>query len=324
VACRARHFVLNQRRMSDPNMPLPHVTKPSTIYRLRGLALFRFAFNWLAFIFIVLGALNSLVFGIPTGLDSIGRIFFCAAVPLLLMLGLWYNWRMVWKIETRDDGLLFSTLFQRRFVSWSTFTDILNKRWGDETIYFVHCRNQGSIRFPSGMDRQDELLSLIRQYVPERFLTVDKESRQDKASLFRQGFILVWSFGAIAGGTIELISMLTKILSGDLSNAIWIAQPVLFLVIGISLGATTISRVKSVQITGRGLLVRTWLSEFEVTWQDIKSVRRFPFGRTMLIASRPGWFIFGEELSRFDDLSQLIHNNTKLINRDDNDKLLPG
>jgi hypothetical protein len=307
-------------------MPPPSVTTTSRTYRLRGLALFRFACNWLALIIIVWGALDTLVFGMPEWVDdAIGRTFFSVAMPLLLLAGCWYNWPMVWKIESWDDGLLFSTLFQKRFVSWITLTNVLNKRWGDHTIYLVHCRNQPSIRFLSGMDLQDELLSLIKQHVPERLLTEDKESRQDKASLYRQGYLLVWSLGATACGAIELISLVARILSGELRDAILVAHVMLFLGVGIPLFATTILHAKSIGITGRGLFVRTWLSEFEVAWQDITSVRRFPFGRALVITSRRGWFILGEELSRFDDLIQLVANNTKLIARDGkNDKFLPG
>jgi hypothetical protein len=306
-------------------MPLPRVTTPSRTYRLRGFALFRFAFNWLAVILFVLSALDVLVFGMPTGIDSIGRTFFSVALPLMLLTGLWYNWPMVWKIESRDDGLLFSALFQRRFVSWNSLTDVLNKHCGDHTIYLVHCRNQASIRFLSGMDRQDELLSLIKQYVPENLLMVEKESCQDKVSLFRQGFLLIWSFVATALSTLILISKLAQVLSGDLRSVNGIALAILFLVVGISVGAATILRAKSVRITGCGLLVSTWLPEFEVAWQDVTSVREFPFDRTMVIKSRRGWFFLGEELSRFDDLRQLVHNNTKLIDHDEkNDKLLPG
>ncbi len=266
---------------------------------------------------IVLGALNSLIFGMPAGIDSIGRNLFLVAVPLMLAIGLWCNWRAVWKVETQDKGLLFCTLFQRRFVSWGAITDVLNRRWGNETIYVVHCRDQAGVRFPSGMDRQDELLLFIKQHVPERLLKVDKESRQDKVSSFRQGFSMVWSFTAIIAGTIEMISLLPQLLSGDLRNAAWMAHAMLFLLVGIFVAATTILRVKSVRITAHGLLVKTWLSEFEVTWQDVKSVRRFPFDRSMVVGSRPGWFILGEELSRFDDLIQLVHNNTKPIITDD-------
>jgi hypothetical protein len=114
-----------------------------------------------------------------------------------------------------------------------------------------------------------------------------------------------------------MISLLPQLLSGDLRNAAWMAHAMLFLLVGISLAATTILRVKSVRLTAHGLLVKTWLSEFEVTWQDVKSVRRFPFDRSMVVGSRPGWFILGEELSRFDDLIQLVHNNTKPIITDD-------
>ncbi len=302
---------------------LPNPAKPTNTYQLRNFALFRFAFNWFAVILIVFGALNWLVFGMPPNMDSFNRIFFSAATPLLLILGLWYNWPMVWRIETTDDGLLFCTLFQKRYVSYLSLTDVLNKRWGNETIYFVHCRNQGSIRFPSGMSRQDELLSLIKQYVPEKLSTVEKENRQDKASLFRQGFILLWSVVATAGGIIGLIELLQKLLSDGLSNTLGLALSTMFLLVGISLGLTTTLRAKSVQITGRGIIVRTWLSELDITWQDIKSIRRLPFGTAMAVKCRQGWFILGEELSRFDNLRKLVAEQTKLIDcAEKHDKLL--
>ncbi|CAM6006242.1 unnamed protein product [Sphagnum balticum] len=235
----------------------------------------------------------------------------------MLAIGLWYNWQAV--LEGRDPRrrvVLLHTISKALRIM-GAIADVLNRRWGNETIYVVHCRDQAGVRFPSGMDRQDELLLFIKQHVPERLLTVDKESRQDKASSFRQGFSLVWSFAAIIAGTIEMISLLPQLLSGDLRNAAWMAHAMLFLLVGIFLAAMTILRVKSVRSTAHGLLVKTWLSEFEVTWQDIKSVRRFPFDKSMVVGSRPGWFILGEELSRFDDLIQLVHNSTKPIITDD-------
>jgi hypothetical protein len=76
------------------------------------------------------------------------------------------------------------------------------------------------------------------------------------------------------------------------------------------MGAATILRTKSVRIMGSGLLVRTWLSEIEIHWTDMTSMRRpFPFSRTILVTSRRGWFLLGEELSRFDDLVQYITVN---------------
>jgi hypothetical protein len=304
-------------------MLLPDSVKPTKTYQLQGLALFRFLFNWLAIILIILGVLNGLVFGIPASIGSFERIFFFATIPLLLVIGLWYNWPMVWKIETSDDGLLFYTLFQKRVVFWNKLTDILNKRWGNLTIYFVYYRNGESIRFPSGMNQQDELLALIKQYIPERLLTVEKESRQDKASLLRQGFFLFWSVAAIAGGIIGLIAVLQKLLSGALSNALWIAHPTVFLVLGVILGLTTVLRAKSVRIGGRGVIVKTWLNELDITWQDIQSIRQLPFGKTIAIKCRLGWFILGEELSRFHELRQLVTENTQLIGRrKEHDKLL--
>lgn len=283
--------------------------------------MFRFAFNWLAVILLILGTLNCVVFGVPPGVVSFGRTYVFARLTVLLLIGLWYTWPMVWKIETSDDGLAFRTLFQTRRVSWSKLTDVEYQRWGYETVYVVRCNDQRSIRFPAGINEQDELLASIKQFVPDKLLTIGRESRQGKLSLFRQAFFLFWSCGATAGGAILLVSALAKLLSGDLLSTVGIVIGMLFLGLGITLGTTTILRAKTVRITERGLLVKTWLPNFEVAWQDITSVRRFPFGKTMLIASRTGWFLLGVELSRFDELSQLVQNSTRKINRDDqNDK----
>jgi hypothetical protein len=298
-------------------MHLTQVTAPGKTYRLRGLAMFRFAFNWLAVILVILGALNCIVFGVPPGVVSSGRTYFFARLTVLLLIGLWYTWPMVWKIETSDDGLAFRTLFQRRFVSWSKLTDVEYQRWGYETVYVVRCHDQRSIRFPSGINEQDELLASIKQFVPDKLLTIGKESRQGKLSMFRQAFFLLWSCGATAGGAILSVLALAKLLSGDPLSAIGIVIGMLFLGLGIILGTTTMLRAKTVRITEYGLLVRTWLPKFEVAWQDITSVRRFPFGKTMIIASQTGWFLLGVELSRFDELSQLVQSSTASINDDD-------
>jgi hypothetical protein len=68
-----------------------------------------------------------------------------------------------------------------------------------------------------------------------------------------------------------------------------------------------------VRITVRGVLVKTWISELDITWQDVNSIRQLPFGKTIAVRSRLGWFILGEELSRFDELRQFVAENTKLI-----------
>jgi hypothetical protein len=286
------------------------ITTPGRTYRLRGFAMFRFGFNWFAVTLLILAALSAAVFGIPHGISSVGRTLFSVRLPLFLLIGLWYTWPMVWKIETSDDGLLFHTLFKKRLVQWSKLTDIEYQRWGYETVYVVKCRDQRSVRFPAGINAQDELLSLIKQHVPDKLLAIGRETRQGKLSLFRQGFILLWSCCATASGALLLVSALAKLLSGDLIYGIWILLAALFLALGVTLGTTTILRAKSVRITERGLLVRTWLRELEVAWQDVMSMRRFPMGKTMIIASRNGWFILGVELSRFDELSQLVQNGT--------------
>jgi hypothetical protein len=155
-------------------------------------------------------------------------------------------------------------------------------------------------------------------------LTTEGESCQGKVTLFRQAFSLVLSCGATAGGAYFLVLALAKLLAGDLRSAVAIVPAMLFLVLGIVIGTTTMLRAKNVRVMGRGLLVRTWLSEFEVTRPDIMSVRRFPFGRTMVIASPTGWFLLGQELSRFDELSRIVQKSTKLINSDyKSDKHLP-
>ncbi|MDR3614652.1 MAG: hypothetical protein P4L53_13920 [Candidatus Obscuribacterales bacterium] len=222
---------------------------------------------------------------------------------------------MVWNIDTNNDGLTFRTLFQKRFMSWNKLTDVEYQRLGYETVYVVHCSDQRSIRFPAGLNEQDELLSIIKQHVPDKLLTIGRECRQGRIAKFRQGFFLVWSCGATAGGVIVLVAGLVKLVSGDLRGVFEVALAMLFLVLGIAIGTTTTLRAKTVRITERGLLVKTWLSEFEVAWQDIKTVRRFPFGSTMIVSSPTCWFILGVELNRFDELSNFVVNNTKLINK---------
>ncbi len=291
-------------------MLLPDTTKPINTYRLRAFALFHFVSMWLSMVMLVVFALIPLfpivqlmVIGFAPFFPG---IFFYAVVALLFVINWRCLWPMVWKIETVDKGLLFCTLFQRHFVSWSSLTDVQSERLGDKTSYVVFYRDGKSIRFLSGMDRQGELLALIRQHVPERFLTVEKGSRQNKISLFIQSFFLLWSVGFTAGGIIELVQILRKALSGDLSHALWIAHAMLLLVAGVTVGCATILRAKSVRITDRGLNIETWICELDITWQDIKTMWRLPFGTTIVVKCRKGWFILGEELSRFDELSQFI------------------
>jgi hypothetical protein len=223
------------------------------------------------------------------------RYVLYVAIPVMLPLPfLWYSWPMVWKIEAQEEGLVLWRLFGKRFVPWIWLTDVMNKQWGGQTICVVSCHHGESMRFLSGMTQQDELLLLLREHVPERFLTVEKENRQERASLFQQGYRLFWSLLATLVGSTVLISTVPKVLAGDLSNTVGILVPMLFLIVGPYLGATTILRAKSVRITVRGLLIKTWLSQSEIKWQDIRSVRRFPIGRTLAVNSSQGWFLLGE------------------------------
>ncbi len=279
-------------------------------YQLRGLALFRFAFNWFAFLLLGLSAINFAIFGMPQLMPDFVKSFYAIALPAMMSFACWNIWPLVWKVETNSDGIEFHALFQKTFVLWTSLEDVQYKRWGNETIYEVQERLGKKLRFPYGMKRQEELLELIRKHVPERLVAEEKESRQDKLSLFRQGFFLVWAASASLGGLLGLTILLGQLLIGNLTNPLWIVFPIFFFAAGLGIGANTLLRAKNVLLTSRGFLVKTWIHELDIAWQDIKSIRKLPFGKSLAIKTSQGWFILGKELNRFDELSKFFAEHT--------------
>lgn len=146
--------------MNDPKLE-------KQILQLHGISMFRFVINWTAFVLMSFGITSFYILGFPV--EWIWQVKLLASCLFIMFLFIFANYVIPihWKIEVDKQKLVFYGLCHRWPVKWSELDHIKAENWGQETFYAVKLKSGAILRFPEGLQKQEWLLSELREAMDE-------------------------------------------------------------------------------------------------------------------------------------------------------------
>lgn len=275
------------------------------IYRLKTMAGVRVLSEVVALIFLICLPFVLLLTGVFTSLDLVVKlaVAFTSVFSVLLLPAYGF---ITWQINILETGLEGWSLIKRRKINWVDLKKLTRKGNFNWQRYVLEYEG-GDMTFPLLFERSDELISRIREHLPQDLSPVaagPRVFRQDSISYLMQ-FLQVL-FGLILSGTAGFFA--SHLLSGA-NASIW--DSLLVMIFALLINLCMFYRAVVVALMPRIVVIDQDYFEMETLffkkkmgWQKIERLEAsnllLPEG--FLLDTREGTFLIGTGFDELDDL----------------------